>query len=525
MKRARSGQVKPEPPGARETNTGRIRRARRLHVDVGSSLDLVGTITKYLAATPLIPAAVAVGYRESPRPFLATAALVLVVGLALERIPGRKEHVGAREGYLVVALTWVVVAGVGALPYLLSGDPQLNRPLDAYFEAMSGFTTTGATVLTDIDGLPRSLLIWRQLTQWLGGMGIIVLAIAILPRLRVGGRQLLESELPGPEHEPLTTRIRDTARQLWILYIALTALQALLLMGFGWAGIDDRMHPFNAIGHALTTLPTGGFSPENRGVEVFAPASQWLITVFMIIAGTNFALTYRALTHREPALFHRDDEFRLYLALLALATVVISISIWTDDLATGEGAIRHAAFQTVSMMTTTGYGSTDFALWPGVALMALVGLMFIGGCAGSTSGSVKVARHLLMGRILRREIDLTVHPEVVSVIRSNRTQVNEKTLRAISGFVLLYIGVFIIGVAVLATDASATGLELSVIEAVAAAATTLGNVGPGFGFAGPLGTFERFGDASTVTMIGLMWMGRLELIPVLVLFSRHYWRA
>ena len=195
------------------------------------------------------------------------------------------------------------------------------------------------------------------------------------------------------------------------------------------------------------------------------------------------------------------------------------------DIATGEAAIRHAAFQTVSMMTTTGYGSTDFALWPGVALMALVGLMFIGGCAGSTSGSVKVARHLLMGRILRREIDLTLHPEVVSVIRSNRTQVNEKTLRAISAFVLLYIGVFIIGVAVLATDASATGLDLSVIEAVAAAATTLGNVGPGFGFAGPLGTFERFGDASTVTMIGLMWMGRLELIPVLVLFSRHYWRA
>ena len=514
-----------KPPGKREIARGTIGRGRRLHVDVGSSLDLVGTITKYLALTPLIPAAVAVGYRESPWPFLVTAALVLITGLALERIPGRKERVGAREGYLVVALTWVVVAAVGALPYLLSGDPQLNRPLDAYFEAMSGFTTTGATVLTDIDDLPRSLLIWRQLTQWFGGMGIIVLAIAILPRLRVGGRQLLESELPGPEHEPLTARIRDTARQLWILYIALTALQAVLLIGFGWSGIDDRMHPFNAIGHALTTLPTGGFSPENRGVEIFAAPSQWVITFFMIVAGTNFALTYRALTRREPAVFHRDDEFRLYLVLLALATVVIAVSVWTEGIATGEAAIRHAAFQTVSMMTTTGYGSTDFALWPGVALMALVGLMFIGGCAGSTSGSVKVARHLLMGRILRREVDLTLHPEVVSVIRSNRTQVNEKTLRAISAFVLLYIGVFIIGVAVLAIDASATGLDLSVIEAVAAAATTLGNVGPGFGFAGPLGTFEPFGDASKGAMIGLMWMGRLELIPVLVLFSRHYWRA
>ena len=514
-----------KPTGERQALKRRIGSRRRLYVDVGSALDVVGSITKYLALTPLLPAAVALGYRESPWPFLITAAVVLAVGLALERVPGRKEQVGMREGYLVVALTWVVVAAVGALPYLLSGDPQLSRPLDAYFEAMSGFTTTGATILTDIDQLPRGLLMWRQLTQWFGGMGIIVLAIAILPRLRVGGRQLIESELPGPEHEPITTRIRDTARQLWILYIGLTALMALTLIGFGWLGIDERMHPFNAVGHALTTLPTGGFSPENLGAATFTAPSQWVITFFMVVAGTNFALTYRALMRREPDAFHRDEEFRLYLGLLALATVVICISIWTEGVASGEAAIRHAVFQTVSLMTTTGYGSTDFALWPGVALMALVGLMFIGGSAGSTSGSVKVARHLLMGKILRREVDLTLHPELVSVIRSNHMLVNEKTLRAISAFVLLYIGIFVIGVAVLAIDASATGLDLSVIEAVAAAATTLGNVGPGFGFAGPLGGFEPFGDVSTAAMIVLMWMGRLELIPVLVLFSRHYWRA
>jgi len=514
-----------KPSRERETLRKRVAARRRLHVDVGSALDLVGSITKYLGLTPLIPAGVAIGYGESPWPFLITAALVLVVGLALERVPGRKERVGPREGYLVVALTWVVVAGVGALPYLLSGDPQLDRPLDAYFEAMSGFTTTGATILTDIDDLPRGLLMWRQLTQWFGGMGIIVLAIAILPRLRVGGRQLIESELPGPEHEPITTRIRDTARQLWLIYIGLTALMALILMSFGWLGIDDRMHPFNAIGHALTTLPTGGFSPENVGAVIFAAPSQWVITFFMLLAGTNFALFYRALMRRQPGVFQRDEEFRVYLGLLLIGTVVICASIWTEGIASGEAAIRHAAFQTVSMMTTTGYGSVDFALWPGVALMALVGLMFIGGCAGSTSGSVKVARHLLMGKILRREVDLTVHPEIVLVVRSNHKIVNERILRAISAFVLLYIGVFVVGVVMLAIDASATGLDLSVIEAVAAAATTLGNVGPGFGFAGPLGGFEPFGDVSTATMIVLMWMGRLELIPVLVLFSRHYWRA
>ena len=513
------------PIGEREALKPRIASRRSLHVDVGSALDLVGSITKYLALTPLIPAAVAFGYGESPWPFLITAASVLVAGLALERVPGRKERVGPREGYLVVALTWGVVAGVGALPYLLSGDPQFDRPLDAYFEAMSGFTTTGATILTDIDDLPRGLLMWRQLTQWFGGMGIIVLAIAILPRLRVGGRQLIESELPGPEHEPITARIRDTARQLWLIYIGLTALMALILLGFGWLGIDDRMHPLNAIAHALTTLPTGGFSPENVGAVSFTAPSQWVMTLFMLLAGTNFALFYRALMRGQPGVFQRDEEFRLYIGLLLLGTVVICISIWTEGIASGEAAIRHAAFQTVSIMTTTGYGSIDFALWPGVALMALVGLMFIGGCAGSTSGSVKVARHLLMGKILRREVDVTLHPEIVSVIRSNRTVVSEKTLRAISGFVLLYIGVFIVGVAVLAIDASATGLDLSVIEAVAAVATTLGNVGPGFGFAGPIGGFEPFGDVSTGAMIVLMWVGRLELIPVLVLFSRHYWRA
>jgi trk system potassium uptake protein TrkH len=495
-------------------------------VDIGSTLDLVGTITKYLAVTPLIPAAAAVGYGESPRPFLLTAAIALTVGVVLElAIRGEKERVGAREGFLVVALTWLVAAAVGALPYVLSGEPQLSRPLDAYFEAMSGFTTTGASILTEIDALPRSVLLWRQLTQWLGGMGIIVLAIAILPRLRVGGRQLLESELPGPEIDPLMTRIRDTARRLWVVYIALTALLMVGLLSFGWFGIDERMHPFNAVAHALTTMPTGGFSPENRGIEVFAPATQWLIIVFMLIAGTNFALTYRALMRHDTAVFRRDEEFRLYLGFIVLAAGVIGISLLLDGVATGENAVRQAMFQTVSMMTTTGYASTDFATWPALAVMALIGLMFIGGSAGSTSGSVKVGRHLLLGRILSREIDLTIHPELISPVRMNRASMSERTLRGISTFALLYIGVFIVGALVIAIDGSAAKLDLSVVGAVSAAATTLGNVGPGFGFAGPMGSFEPFGDASTATMIVLMWLGRLELIPILVLFSRHYWRA
>ena len=498
-------------------------RQRRLRVDLRSALSLVGTLTKYLSLTAVIPAGVALVYDEPTLPFLGAGVLGVGVGVLLERLTGQTNRVGSREAYLVVAGTWLMAAAFGAIPYLLAGEPQLSNPVDAYFEAMSGFTTTGATVLTDIEALPQSLLIWRQLTQWFGGMGIIVLALAVLPRLRVGGRQLLESELPGPEIDSLATRIRDTARRLWFLYIGLTVLAALGFASLGWLGIDEQMDVFNAVAHALTTLPTGGFSPEGPGIAVFAPATQWMIAFFMLVAGTNFALMYRAVIRHQPGALLRDEEFRCYLAIVALAAIVISAAVVSEGTAEGEAAVRHAVFQTVSLMTSTGFASTDFALWPAAATMALVGLMFIGGSAGSTSGSVKVVRHLLTGKMLRREIDYTVHPELVSFVRLNRSPVDERTLRSIQTFVLLYMGVFILGTLLLAVDAAFSGLELTALEATAAAATTMGNVGPGLGFAGPFGSFEPFSDRSTATMIGLMWLGRLELIPVIVLFTRSYW--
>jgi trk system potassium uptake protein TrkH len=492
-------------------------------VDVRAALDLVGTMTKYMSLTALVPAAVAVGYGEPPLPFLAAGALAYGAGMLLERATGTTERVGAREAYLIVALTWLFAAAFGSVPYLLSGEPQLRNPVDAYFEAMSGFTTTGATILTEIEALPHSLLFWRQLTQWFGGMGIIVLALAVLPRLRVGGRQLLESELPGPEMESLATRIRDTARRLWILYIGLTVVAALAYASLGWLGIDERMDAFNAVAHALTTLPTGGFSPEGLGTAVFAPTTQWVITFFMLVAGTNFALMYRAFIRHRPGALLRDEEFRVYFGLVGLAAIVITAAVVSEGTAEGEAAVRHAVFQTVSLMTSTGFASTDFALWPEAATMALVGLMFIGGSAGSTSGSVKVVRHLLTGKTLRREVDYTVHPELVSVVRLNGRTVDERTLRAIQTFVLIYVGTFIIGTILLALDAAVSGRDLTIFEATAAAATTIGNVGPGLGFAGPFGSFEPFGNFSTAVMIGLMWLGRLELIPVIVLFTRSYW--
>jgi trk system potassium uptake protein len=484
----------------------------------------VGRLSFYLGLVAVVPAVLALAYGERFWHYLVAGAATSGGGWALERAAGGARSLGAREGFLVVALTWLVAAAFAALTYVLSGEAQLDRPVDAYFEAMSGFTTTGASVVTDVDALPRSLLLWRQLTQWLGGMGIIVLALAVLPRLRVGGRQLLEFELPGPEVEPLTSRIRDTARRLWLLYIALTAVLVVVLLAYGLSGVDDRMGPFNAFSFAFATLPTGGFATDPRSAENFAAASQWTIAAFMALAGVNYALLYRAFVRREGRALPRDEEFRLYVALLALGSTVVAVELWTEGVSTGEAAIRHGVFNAVSMMTTTGFASADFALWPTLTLMALVGLMFVGASAGSTSGSVKVVRHLLQGKVLRRELAQTVHPELVVPVRFNNAVVDERALRAATSFVLLYIGIFVVGASLLAIDAARTNLELSALDAIAAAATTLGNVGPGLGLAGPMGSFEPFSDFSTVVMVTLMWLGRLEVIPVVVLFTRHYWR-
>jgi trk system potassium uptake protein TrkH len=506
----------------------RVARPRTLGVDVGGALNLVGAIVRYLSLAFVLPIAVALGYSEPVWPFLTAGVICFASGAALELVTAGKERIGPREGFLVVGLVWLLGAFFVSLPYVFSGEEQLERPLDAYFEAMSGMTTTGASILTDIPALNDSLKLWRQFSQWLGGMGIIVLALAILPRLRVGGRQLMEQELPGPELEPLTASIRATARRLWVLYLALTGAQILVLSVLAWTGWDARMSFYEAVAHAFTTMPTGGFSTQARSVEAFGAASQWVIVLFMLLAGANFALMYRAVVRGRPMVLGRDEEFRLYVALLALGSLVLAAVLWSEGLFAGEEAVRHSVFQVVSTMTTTGYASTDFNEWlvaAPLAAMLLVALMFPGGSAGSTGGSIKVVRHLLIGKMLRRELDQSVHPELVAPLRLNRTPLDERTLRAVITFVLLYVGIFVAGSVALLFDATLEGVELTPFEAIAAAATTLGNVGPGFGFAGPMGSFEPFSDASTGIMIALMWLGRLEIIPIIVLFTRNYWRA
>lgn len=491
-------------------------------VDVWATVGLVGTIIRWLSVTLLAPTAVALYYGDSVRPFVLSLAIAFSVGLAVERLSPSADHLGVREGFLLVTVAWLAAAAMGSLPYLLASDPQLHNPVDAYFESMSGFTTTGASVLTDIGAVPKSVLFWRSMTQWLGGMGIVVLAMAILPRLSVGGQQLMDVESPGPEAEKLTPRIAETARRLWILYMALSVLEVALLCAVGYGGLSPGMGVFEAVTHTFATMSTGGFSPDPRSLEPFGSEAQWIVIAFMLIASLNFALMFRSL--RRPALLPRDEETRVFFLIVAVATAIVAADIWGDTGYGPEASIRHAAFQVSSIISTTGFASTDFALWTPLPLVILVALMFAGGCSGSTAGAIKAMRVLLLNKVLRRELALTVHPQAVAPIRLNARVVDERTLRAVIGFVLIYLTAFVLGTILILIDASRTGHQVAAFEAISAAATTLGNVGPGVGFLGPMGSFDPFSIPSKIVMIALMWIGRLEVIPVMLMFSRTYWR-
>ena len=531
-----------------------------LRVDYRASLSLVGTVLKYLAVPLLLPLITALIYRETVLPFVVTIVVTVALGVALERLEPDPDIL-AREGFLMVGVTWLAVSVVGAVPYLVEahGLPPvvapvhptstLGSPANALFESMSGFTTTGATVLGDISlgTHTRGIMLWRQLTQWLGGMGIVVLAVAILPELSVGGAQLMDAEAPGPGIEKLSPRIAETARALWGAYLGFTVLEITLLYGLHVGGLAPNMDAYNAIAHGLTTMPTGGFSPEARSIEAFSAAVQWLIIPFMIAAGTNFALFWHMLTGDSTRLF-KDAEFRAYAGVLAVVAAVGAGLLFTGggfvsavppggtfDQAylqqvsstiggNPEASLRHAAFQAVSIVTTTGYASMDFNTWSPPVQYLLLFAMFIGGSAGSTGGSVKIVRWYVVLKSLRRELFTTAHPDAIRPVRLGGRTLDERAIRGIYAFTLLYLVMFFVATALLAVDAVRIGQSLSVLEAMSAVAATLGNVGPGFGSVGPMGSYLGFSDAGLLFMTALMWAGRLEIIPVLVLLIPEYWQ-
>ena len=506
------------------------------YVDFRTSFSLIGTILKYIALAPLFPLGVALYYGEDPTPFLVTTGVMLALGLALERIKQDPE-LGHREAFLLVSLTWFIVPLVGMLPYLLAGQGTIAHPVNALFESMSGFTTTGSTVLGEIsfDRHSRSILMWRQLTQWLGGMGILVLMVAILPELSVGGAQIISEESPGLSIEKLTPQIQDTARALWVIYLAFTVAAFVVYYGLNLAGFAPRMDVYNAVAHALTTLPTGGFSPEARSVEAFSAAIQWAVILFMIVAGTNFALFWYV-AKGSPRRLTQNAEFRAYLFAMTTISVLLAVLLFTGlgfaeaPTAIGpvvgnlEHAVRQAAFQVVAVVTTTGYASMDFNTWDQSTQLILLLAMFLGGSAGSAAGSIKIIRWYLIWKTMNRELFTSIHPEAIHPVRVSDTPADEETIRSVFVFVMIFLTIFAVSSVLIYLDSLRIGLEISALEAISAAIATLGNIGPGVGIVGPMNSFRRFSDAAKLYMVILMWIGRLEILSVLVIFTPSYWK-
>ena len=436
------------------------------------------------------------------------SATVLAGAVVLIVTSGTAGDVTTRDGFLMVTLGWVVVSLVGALPFYISGA--IPRYVDAFFETMSGFTTTGASILTDIERLPRSMLFWRSLTHWLGGMGIIVLTVAIFPILGIGGLQLLKAEAPGPRVDKLKPKVTETAKILWISYLLLSSMETALLLFGG-------MNVFDALTHTFGTMATGGFSPKNTSVGYFDSAFiDAVITVFMVLAGINFVMYYRIATRRFQSLL-RDTELHTYLGIFVGVTLVVALAILPQYGAFGR-SLRFSAFQVASILTTTGYATGDFAVWSHLGQIMLFALMFIGGSSGSTGGGIKVVRIVTMVKQGWNEMRYLVYPHGVFAIRLSGERLRKDIVYAITGFVMLYMVLLIVTAIIVAAAGN------DIITSLTTALASLGNIGPGFGRIGPTENYAFFPDWLKVYLSFIMMLGRLEIYTVLVLFTARYWR-
>lgn len=436
-----------------------------------------------------------------------SAVAAALLGGAVRWLTPVPADINFREAFAAVTFSWTAVALVGALPYLLSGA--IPDPAQAVFESMSGFTTTGSTVLPDIEAVAPGILLWRSVTQWLGGMGFIVLGVAVLPYLGVGGMQLFRLEAPGPTADRLRPRIRETARLLWVVYAALSAVLLLLYWAAG-------MSFYDALNHSLTTMPTGGFSTRAASMAAFSPLIQWICIVFMFLAGTSFTLHYRCMG-RGAGVYWRDTEWRLYAGFVLIGTALVAFGLRGEGLGL-ERLLRDALFQVVSIVTTTGFGTADYVLWTPAAQTVLFLLFFLGGMAGSTAGGMKMVRVLLVLKAAWIEIRKQLHPRAVFVPKVGGRSVPEHVMLNVLGFVLIYMMLFGLGTFAMA------GLGLSMPAAAGAAATAISNVGPGLAELGPVAHFGGLPWQGHAILTFLMLVGRLEIYTVLLLFHPGLWR-
>lgn len=475
-----------------------------------SVINILGFLLMFLAAAMLLPIPFSLYYGDTDYVALViSAAITLAAGFAAFRFSKFQEDLRPKEGFAVVTFGWVFFSLFGSLPFMFSGS--IPSFTDAFFETMSGFTTTGATILTDIEKLPHGILFWRSLTHWIGGMGIIVLSLAILPFLGVGGMQLFKAEVPGPVADKLTPRVTETAKILWVVYLVFTLAETGLLMLGG-------MNLFEALCHAFGTLATGGYSTKNASVGAYASSYiHYVIIIFMILAGTNFSLHYRFL-RGDFKVYFKNQEFLFFLAAIGLSTFFIGVFTFFHSGQSLLHFFRDTLFQVVSIITTTGYGTADYEQWPPSAQVILFFLMFIGGCAGSTGGGMKVIRVFILSKFVFSEIVRLLHPHAVVPVRIGKTVIGRDVLTNVFGFFVLYVFIFAVGVLIMA------GMGLDIVSAFGSVAATLGNIGPGLGSVGPIDNYAHIPLLGKWVLSLLMLIGRLEVFTVVILFSPSFWQ-
>lgn len=488
-------------------------------MNIKAIFNVVGVLLILLSGLLLLPLGVSIyfdtpaidGFMDTTLAFTLTPILSFGIGLALWKLlPSGIEMLRDREGFAIVALSWISIALIGAVPYLLTGV--CPRFIDAFFESMSGFTTTGASVLTDIDAAPKAILFWRNLTQWVGGMGIILLSLAIFPVLGIGSFHLFKAEIPGGATvERMQPRLAETAKILWKTYLVLTVAEALLLRG---AGLDW----FDAICHTFSTVATGGFSPHNGSIGYFDNLYvETIIIFFMFLGGINFALHYQLVSRNFSQVF-KNPEFRFYSLMILLGTVVVALGLRTSSAEPADQALRKALFTVVSINTTTGFVTDDFNLWPDYLRLFMLAVMMIGGCSGSTSGSLKAIRFILIFKIVLRELQKLVHPRAIFHVKVSGKTVPPEDLTNVVALTFLFLGLSTAG----AVFISLSGPNLT--TSVSASIATLFNIGPGLGQVGAMGHYAELPAFAKSIAISFMLLGRLEIYGILLLFLPMTWR-
>lgn len=472
-------------------------------------IHILSGLVIFLGLSLMVPFGFSLFYKDiAPYVFFIPAILSIVLGYGIFRITKSRAQLSLREGFAVVTFSWLIFSLVGAVPFYISGA--IPSFVDCFFESMSGLTTTGSSILTDIEALPNSILFWRSLTQWLGGMGIIVLSVAILPILGIEGTMLFFAESPGPTKDHMNARIKDTAKTLWAIYLGLTII-LFFLLNLG------AMTPFDSLNHALNTLSTGGFSTKNSSIGHYDSVYiQWVITFFMLLGGINFTLHYAALRGKVSSYF-ASEELRVYLALLVFSIATIAFIVHEAGTSL-EQTLRYVAFQVISISTTTGYGTYDYELWPYFCQLILLFLMFVGGGAGSTSGGMKVVRVVYTFKSVLNHINHLIHPKQVVVTKVDHRPITKEISTGILNFVLINVGVFTVGSLVMA------GTGLDPLTAMTSVASCISNIGPGLGTVGPTENFAHISDFGKIVLSLCMLIGRLEYFTVLILFFPTLWK-